>query len=80
MDSEDQMGEQKKVYENRDFLLGEIHEFTKNTEKTIETVNKWCVDHDKKDDKRFFYGALAILVVAFYAGVLPQVIKLLHIG
>lgn len=74
------MTSEREVYKNRDMILGEIHESTKNTEKNLAGVNKWCSEHDKKDDKRFFWGAITIMIVAFYAGVLPQLFKILHLG
>lgn len=67
-------------YDNRDRLLGEIHQ-------NIKSVSEWCKSHDLKDDARFkeinnklLYGAVAIVVVAFASGVLGQLISTLKIG
>lgn len=74
-------------YENRDKLLGEIHQSSKNTENTLVEIKDWCKSHDEKDDKRFedinkklLYGALALIVVAFASGVLGQLINHVKIG
>lgn len=53
------------IYKNRDMLLGEIHKATKD-------MAEWCKEHDKKDDKRFMWTCIAIIVVAASAGVIPQ--------
>lgn len=70
----------KEDYENRDKLLGEIHEGIRN-------ISDWCKDHDKKDDDRFkeihqklLYGAMAIIIVAFASGVMGQLIGHIKIG
>lgn len=67
------MSEDQEVYKNRDVMLGEIHQSTKNTEEALKTIDEWCKDHDKKDDRRFLWGGLAIIVLAAATGVLPQI-------
>lgn len=64
------------IYKNRDIMLGEIFENSKNTKITLAAINKWCLEHDKKDDTRFFWGAVAIIILAAAAGVLPQITSL----
>lgn len=53
------------IYDKRDILLGEIHQSTK-------TTAQWCTEHGKKDDSRFKWTWIIILIVAAYAGVIPQ--------
>lgn len=53
------------IYENRDRLLGEIHS-------TVKATEKWCENHEKKDDKRFMWTWIIILFVASAAGIIPQ--------
>ena len=74
------MNENGEVYKNRDMILGEIHENTRNTEKSLKIIDDWCKEHDKKDDKRFLLGAVALIVVAFASGVLPELLKLVRLG
>lgn len=71
------MSEKSDIYMKRDMLLGEIHESTKNTEIVMKEIKEWAKEHDKKDDRRFIIGGLAILVLAISAGVLPQILKIL---
>lgn len=65
------------VYKKRDFVLGEIHQTTKNTQNTLLEIRNWCREHDKKDDRRFLIGGIAILMIAGLTGVLPEVLKLI---
>lgn len=74
------MGDEREVYKNRDMLLGEIHENSKNTAETLKNIKEWCKEHDKKDDNRFLIGVIGLGVVAFYAGAFPQLLKVFHIG
>lgn len=57
--------DQNEIYYQRDQLLGEIHA-------EVKGMKEWCKEHDKKDDKRFFWLGISILVVAGAAGVIPQ--------
>ena len=74
-------------YEERDRLLGEIYQNSKNTSEVLTEIKTWCKEHDEKDYKRFkdintklLYGAVAIIVVAFFSGVLGQLIQHVKIG
>lgn len=60
------------LYKNRDIILGEIREGIKDVKSSQESIKKWCEIHDKKDDKRFIWGGIALFVVAGATGVLPQ--------
>lgn len=75
------------IYNKRDMMLGEIHERTRSTNEKIDKVLDWCETHKIEDDQRYkdtnkhlIYGALAILVVAFASGVLPQLLNHIKIG
>lgn len=74
------LNDDSEIYMKRDLMLGEIYQSTKNTEKTLEAIKTWCDEHDKKDDKRFLIGAVALIVVAFTSGVLPELLKFVRIG
>lgn len=72
--------EDKSNYENRDRLLGEIHQ-------NVKSVSEWCKFHDLKDDERFkeinnklIYAAVAIIIVAFASGVMGQLISTIKVG
>ncbi len=65
------------IYRNRDVMLGEIHQSAKNTEKSIGDITEWCKEHDKKDDKRFLYVCVAIIIIAAGTGILPQLVSLI---
>lgn len=59
------MNKNNEVYKNRDIMLGEIHATTKK-------LDKWLTDHEEDDKNRFFWTWSAILAVALFAGVIPQ--------
>ena len=69
--------DQKDIYKNRDIMLGEIHESAKHMETALNKIDTWCASHDKKDDRRFFIGAIALVVIALSAGVLPEILKVI---
>lgn len=58
--------------EDHDLLIA-INESTKG-------IPKWQEDHEKLDDKRFFWLFICILAVAASAGVIPQVLNHVKIG
>lgn len=66
------MSKDEEVYQKRDQLLGEIHGEVKGMKAWREEVKDWQEDHDKKDDKRFFWLCVSIVIVAAASGVLPQ--------
>lgn len=75
------------LYSNRDRLLGEIHATTKSTDDKVTAVKQWCEKHELEDEERFkevnrklLLGAVAIIMVAFFSGVLGQLIGQLKIG
>lgn len=55
----------EEVYQNRDQLLGEIHS-------EVKGMKEWRLSHEKKDDQRFKWLGIAILLVAAATGAIPQ--------
>jgi hypothetical protein len=53
------------VYKNRDLMLGDIHS-------TVKKLDAWCDKHEEKDNKRFLFTWVVIVIVAACAGVIPQ--------
>ena len=74
------MSDHNDIYSNRDRIMGEINERSRNTDLKLDVIADWCKSHDAKDDKRFMYLCIGLVIVAFGSGVLGQLLGSIKIG